>query len=202
MTRDRRWQLAMALLALSAGIGSADSPVTSTPFSDAYLDYGIVKQAKEAGVVGDDTAAYLADPENPIDVKAAVCCALGWSVDGKHNAEVYCRLRGLSRDGLPEPGTLEGDQALVVGYLALLDDYNDPERALPYLRRAVSERPDSLTVAIVHAIARGQRVFPNADHWPRIWLLAERVLSDESLNGDMRVGAIRIITDYLKLYRR
>lgn len=200
MTRRHHWLFALVLLALTAGAACADSPVTSTPFADAYLDYGIVKQAKEAGVVGEDIAAYLADPESPIDVKAAVCSALGWSIDGKHNAQDYCKLRGLSDDGLPEPGELAGDQGLVVGYLALLDDYNDPERALPYLRQARAERPDSLTAAIVYAIAQGQRVFPNADHWPRIWLLAERVLSDESLNGDIRVGAVKIVTDYLKLY--
>ncbi len=56
----------------------ADSPVTSTDFYTAYLDIEEVAKASEMTYIDEETALYLSDSENPIDVKAAVINAIGW----------------------------------------------------------------------------------------------------------------------------
>ncbi len=197
---------ARSLVLLSALLcsvaASADSPVTSTPFSDAYMeDYPIVRDALESGVMTAELAAYLADENNPVDVKMAVINALGWDFDGKMNAGLYLGLRYPEGPEL-SPEDLSGEECLVVGYLALLDDYFHPAEALPWLSRARQEMPQSFTAAVIHALCQCQIVFDESvDRWQEVWTTFEAVLEDDSLNGDMRLGAVRIIADYLALYQ-
>jgi hypothetical protein len=67
----------------------ADSPITSTPFSEAYQDYEIVQKAQKAGILDLEMAQYLSSRSAPIDVKAAVINALSWKIEGKQNATLY-----------------------------------------------------------------------------------------------------------------
>lgn len=71
------------LFLLSTINSYADSPITSTDFSDAYLDIEIVKKAKAEGILNLEVAKYLSSPTNPIDIKAAVINALSWKLEGK-----------------------------------------------------------------------------------------------------------------------
>lgn len=191
----------IALVVLWAGAAFSDSPVTSTPFADAYSDYAIVQAAKASGIVTEEVATYLSDEANPIDVRAAVVNALGWDINGKHNAWLYCQMRHRGVDGIPPPDDLRGDQALVIGYLMLMDDYFHPEKALPWLAKAKDALPVSLTVAMVHALGKAQDDMDETANWPRIWNTVDGVVDDEELNGDMRVGAVRIIIEYMALYK-
>lgn len=50
----------------------ADSPITSTNFSVAYEDIFIVQRASEAAYLTEELIEYLDNPNNPIDVKAAL----------------------------------------------------------------------------------------------------------------------------------
>lgn len=177
----------------------ADSPVTSTPFAEAYLDYAAVRVARRSGIMTNQIAAYLAAPSTPLDVKAAVINALSWDIEGKHNADAYCRMayRQLRRE--VDLDALRGDELLVLGYLVLMDDYGHPEYALPLLAQACRKLPKSYTVAMIHAIAQSQKdAFDGRDG---VWSHMEAVTEDESLNGDMRIGALRVIMAYMELYR-
>lgn len=175
----------------------ADSPVTSTPFADAYLDYPMVVTARNSGVMTPEIASFLASRTRPLDVRAAVINALSWSVDGKQNAELYCRMRHQCSVAELSPEALRGDELMVVGYLLLMDDYHHPGRALPYLEQARGRLPTSYTVAMLHALCLAQADLTGSQPWD----LVSRVLDDRSLNGDMRIGAMRIIVDYMSLYR-
>lgn len=59
-------------LFLSHKIASADSPITSTEFYEAYMDVKMVQRAHLQSVLGFEIAEFLSSPENPIDEKAAV----------------------------------------------------------------------------------------------------------------------------------
>jgi hypothetical protein len=78
---------------LAFGFGAfaarADSPVTSTPIADAYSDVPMVGAAR-TGAMTPAIADFLYSSA-PIDQKAAVVNALGWSTDGKSNARLYAR---------------------------------------------------------------------------------------------------------------
>ena len=76
------------LLVFSQGV-FADSPATSTPFSEAYLDIPLVKMAQEQGVLNQEMCRFLTDLNISIDQKAALVNALGWKFEGEKNAEIF-----------------------------------------------------------------------------------------------------------------
>ena len=65
--------LTLALPAAAYG----DSPLTSATFHSPYRNRTISRAS--AGRLDPGLSAYLADPRKPIDVKAALINALGWS---------------------------------------------------------------------------------------------------------------------------
>jgi hypothetical protein len=193
--------LALLLPVLVAFPALADSPLTSTPIWYAYADeYAMVTHATEEGMMTEEIAEYLASEGVPIDVKAAVISALGWDTEPQTMAEEYCAFVYPDADGIPAPSDLSGEEALVIGYLQAMDDYFHPENALPMLAHARSEMPESLTVAVLHTLCEAQRLFDEVDDWYELWHMTALVIYDRELTGDMRVGAIRIIEDYMSLY--
>ena len=64
-----------ATLLLGAGAAHADSPLTSTTFGGAYDDYPVVARARRSDGLDRDMAAYIGDPNNPVDVKLAIVSA-------------------------------------------------------------------------------------------------------------------------------
>lgn len=169
----------------------ADSPITSTHFSDAYMDIDIVKEASTQSVVNSKIAAYLSNAKNPIDVKAAVINALSWDIDGKVNAEEYSKLiykKSVSKLNL---NTLSGDQLFCIGYLKALDNYNEPEFALKCLKLAEKKLNTSYTVSAVRAIVEAQHDYDS------IWKYMQKVQENSKLKRDMRQDAVNIILNYM-----
>jgi hypothetical protein len=181
---------------------SADSPITSTDFYKAYTDIPMVRKADSAGVMDQEFAEYLCDPKNPIDCKAAVINALSWSIDGKHNAEIftyYLALKNRKTVTDLRMDDLAPDQLLCLGYLTVLDDYFNPAQALPYLEKASDRLPNSYTVAIIYALAQAQKLMDSS--WCQAWKVTEKVFENKKLKLDMRKKARDIIFDYMVLYR-
>jgi hypothetical protein len=192
-----------ALCCLFAALSpaAADSPVTSTPFAKAYLDHSIVRVAAASSYIDEPVLACLADGNQPLDVKAAVINALGWDADGKTCAPDYWSLRRPGSEGLPAPDDLGGHDAFVIGYLQLMDDYFHADKALPYLARARKLLPESTTVAVIQALAEAQQAMDDQANWPKLYGMVQSVVDDTSLNGDLRLGAVRVIMDYMALYQ-
>ncbi len=173
----------------------ADSPLTSTPFSKAYYNIAIVKEASERNTITADMAAYLADGNNSIDVKAAIINALSWNVEGKNNTELYCQfIYGKALKEM-DAAALSGDQQFCIGYLLAMDDiYFESTQSMEYLRMARSNMSDSLTVTVVTFLVETMNVV--SYDWPD---QLNQILADTSLNRDLSEDAITVITDYMLL---
>ena len=180
----------------------ADSPITATKFYEAYLDVKMVEMAHLEGVMGLEIAEFLTSPEKPIDVKAAVINALSWRFDGKNNAELYAYyLALLYHVSVTELDTefLSADERFCIGYLTAMDDYFHPEKALPLLEEAHKVMKESFTVSIILALTRGQKAMDY--DWCEVWRLTEEVLKNKELRQDLRPEAIKMIMDYMILYK-
>ncbi len=180
----------------------ADSPITATVFYEAYRDVKMVERAHLEGIMGLEIAEFLTSPENPIDVKAAVLNALSWRFEGKNNTELYAYyLALLYHVPVAELDTafLSADEVFCIGYLTALDNYFHPEMALPLLEEARKMTKDSFTVSIILAITKAQLAFDS--DWCEIWKLTEEVLQNKELKQDLRPEAVKMIVDYLILYR-
>jgi hypothetical protein len=186
----------LAALMLLPGIIRADSPLTSISFSDAYLDVPIIRQAKDAGVLNQRFADYLSSPLVEIGYKAALCNALGWRLEGKENAKFYRQF--LARQLTAHLRPLTSDEYFCLGYLTALDNYFEPQKALPLLEVARKGNTHSFTLAIVYALVSAQAAFDS--DWTQVWRATRRVELDRRLEPDMRPEAVRIIFDYLNLY--
>jgi hypothetical protein len=180
----------------------ADSPITSTPFSDAYVDIPEVQRAQAEGMMNLEIAEYLCCDSTPVDVKAAVINALSWDIEGKSNAELFSYYLGLKyQHPLSELDieALTPDEVFCLGYLLAMDDYFHPEEAIPLLITAEERNKESFTVAIVSALVKAQKKMDS--DWAEVWELTEEVLKRKSLIRDMRSDAIDIIIDYMILYK-
>jgi len=203
--------LALALLLTGALLAAprlrADSPLTSTDFYGAYLDIPLVKEARDAGVLNDKMCAYLADPKNPIDAKAALINALGWDSDGKENSKIYvqylAKLRNIDTNKeLDDMGKLfKGDDYFCAGYLLALDDYFNVENALPFMELAVQNNPTSYTVSIIRALIRAQIAMDDMSNWCGVWKEADAVYQNKGLKLDLREKGRKAIYDYMVLYK-
>ncbi len=194
--------LAIALLGLSTRPALADSPITSTPFADAYQDDELIRTARKTGILDLKMAEYLSSPSTPIDRKAALINALSWSTEGKYNATLYRYFLGLiygqKADQL-DMQALTADQVFALGYLTVMDDYFNPEQAISLLVNAKERENNSFTVAIITALAQAQA--QTASDWCQVWKLTAAVTQERSLNQDMRPKAKKIILDYMRAYR-
>ncbi|WP_051542077.1 cell wall-binding repeat-containing protein [Clostridium lundense] len=178
----------------------ADSPITSTDFYRAYIDVNIVKKAKEKGIIDQEIADYLHSSTNPIDVKAAVINALGWTCDGKSNAKSYVNFIYSSDIDKLDIDPLSGDEIFCISYLMALDDYFNVNEAVSLMEKAYKKNNTSFTIAIIRSIIKGQAVMSN--NWGMIWTNTSSVLKDKTLVKEMRQEAIDIIVEYMQLYEK
>ncbi len=176
----------------------ADSPITSTPFHEAYYDGGIVTYAAGKKVMDNTIADYLANDNNPIDVRMAVINAMGWDISGRNNTELYLTqvYEGKSSFTMKD---LSSDQKLVIGYMTIMDDYFKPEAGLPYLEAALKEVPNSLTANVIYALAKGQEVMDR--DFCEVWKYYDTNVNKEGLNSDFSLAGKLIVEDYIKAYK-
>ncbi len=190
----------LLLLFLTIAISKADSPLTSTPISDAYTDLSFVIKAQKTSKMTKQFAKFLHSSKNDIDEKAAVINAIGWTFEGENNAELYAKYTfGKKLDEL-DLSMLKGDDLFCLGYLQALDDYFHPEKSLPYFEEAVKKNNTSLTVSLIYTLAKAQELMDKGD-WCKVWEITYQVLNDKSLYRDLREEAIKIIKDYMILYK-
>ena len=191
----------LALLICCSKFILADSPVTSTNFHTAYQDIPMVVYAGEKGIIDQEIADFLMNPEHEIDLKAAVINALSWDFNGKSNALRY-------RDFLKEKHNkrylkkihkMEAHDLFCLGYLTAMDDYFNCYPALEFLEEAVKKQPGSFTMQIILAIVKAQIAFDV--NWCEVWKLTDEVLKKDDLERDMRENAIEIIVNYMILYK-
>ncbi len=179
----------------------ADSPITSTPFHEAYGDIEMIALAARSGQLDLKMAEWLSSDEVPLDQKAALVNALSWDINGKDNAQRYRGYLALKygRDTL-DLQLLSAGELMVLGYLSVMDNYREPERGIAYLTAAQGREPRSYTMAIVRGLILAQMQF--GGDWCALWTNVAEVELDRSLIRDLRPQARHIIFDYMHLYRQ
>ena len=192
--------LIILLFIFSISLSKADSPLTSTPISDAYKDINLVVKAENKGKMTMEFAKFLHSSDNSIDEKAALINAIGWSIDGKDNAALYAKYifhKKLSELDLED---LNGEDLFCLGYLQALDDYFYPSKSFPYFEEASKKINNSLTFSLIYTLAKAQNIMDDGD-WCKIWSMTYQTLNDKSLYRDLKEAAIKIIRDYMILYK-
>jgi len=195
--------LTLILFFLLSSICFADSPLTSTEFSKAYLNEPVViKASKAKGKLSNELMIYLTDETKPVDVKLALINKLSWNVKDKNNATIFLKYLiqekiYKNKDDFFDNG--KGDHLLCFSYITAMDDYNDVTDAIRYSGYALSKNPKSYTYQMISALIYAQKVI-FSDRC-QVYKLTDEVRNNNSLNRDMKVEAISIIFEYMDLYK-
>ena len=182
----------------------ADSPLTSTHFADAYSDHPMVQMACEEMQYDISTTLlnFLANKNEPVDVRLAVVNKIGWNFDGTTvGAQLGEYLMG--RYGVKNEAKLvkklDAGTLAVYAYAKAMSNYFDVKAACELGHQAVKKNKNkSFSVAMISALIDAQ-VYLDSD-WGMIYKVVADVLHDGSLHLDMRQEAIDNIMDYINLY--
>ena len=192
----------MVLLSIVAYQTCADSPITSTDFYRAYLDYPIVQKAEQEGVIDIEIAEYLYSRSIPIDLKVAVMNALSWGPEEKRNADFftyYLALRYRTPTDHLHPRWLLPTELFCLGYLTILDNYFEPSHGRILMELAIDQMAPSFAASLVYGLALAQELSIDGDY-ASSWNVIEKVLTDQALPQDFRPEAIEIVVEYMRLY--
>ena len=173
---------------------TADSPITSTDFYEAYLHIPEIEEAHEIGVLSEGMAQFLLDSENSLDKKAAVINAFLF--------KRYLNAKYQIKDDIDSLVKVMNDEELFcLGYMTVMDNYFDPEKSLIYFESASSSIRESYTFQIINALVKTQSLLEDQDKWCRIWTTINAVETNKELKVDMNTGGRKIILDYIKIYK-
>ncbi|NNE99198.1 MAG: hypothetical protein HKN25_09290 [Pyrinomonadaceae bacterium] len=180
----------------------ADSPLTSTNFSDAYADEPIVVAAADAkGVLNDWLAAYLANEYNPVDVKMAVVNKIGWKISGRNNSKLFVQYLIKQRRYSSEKRFLKkgrADELLSYAYLKALDNYFKVDEAIKIAEKAAKKNKKSRTFQLITGLIKAQKMMDS--NWCEVYKITDRVRKNRRLRNDMRTSAVGIIYKYMDIY--
>ncbi len=182
----------------------ADSPLTSTHFADAYSDHPMVQMACEEMQYDISTTLlnFLANKNEPVDVRLAVVNKIGWNFDGTTvGAQLgeYLMGRYGAKNEAKLVKKLDAGTLAVYAYAKAMSNYFDVKAACELGHQAVKKNKNkSFSVAMISALIDAQ-VYLDSD-WGMIYKVVADVLHDGSLHLDMRQEAIDNIMDYINLY--
>ena len=198
------------------GISFADSPLTSTPFSNAYKEEKMVKHISENGLDKKSLKFLSKKNASPV-VKIAMVNALSWgNKDLVHiyenylltkrkglKPEVFDYLRVVS-DEIPKENTqtnlLTADDLMCWAYFQTLGDYFNPNMGGRAAYLAYVREPESMAHSTVFTLIACQIAFDS--NWCNVYKLGQEFLVDTRYTKNtLNDAALKIILDYLNLYR-
>jgi hypothetical protein len=194
---------ALCLLGLALPV-RADSPLTSTPFSQSYTDLPAVQQATLSHELSSELITFLSQAETPLDQKLAVVNALGWNLNGQHNHQRwlgYLRQHYQHPSATPEQLPMTAEEQLLLGYLMAMDNYFEPRPGLLWLRRGARQLWQSQAAQWILALTEAQDYINRPDIWCQAWLPIRQTLKNPDLKQDLRPSAQKIIVDYMRAYQ-
>ena len=192
--------LVVAML-LYSSVTIADSPLTSTYFANVYRSEKVVKKAIKAdGKITRAIMKYLADKDNPVDVKIAAVNALEWRID---NYPAFCdylkdKYKTLSEVTLIEK--LDASTLISLAYIKAMGDYKDVMGAAIIAENARKKMRDSFTVNMISALIFAQ-MYMN-DNFCVVYKFCDSVLKNENLTKDMHPKAVEQIVEYTNPYSK
>ena len=196
--------LSLITLLLAFTAGWADSPLTSTHFAEAYSDHPMVQMACEEmqGEIPTTLLNFLANKNEPVDVRLAVINKLGWNFDGTSmGAQLgeYLMGRYKAKNESKLVKKLDAGTLAVYAYAKAMSNYFDVKDASELGHKAVKKnKKKSFSVAMASALIDAQ-VYLDSD-WSMVYKVVADVLHDGSLHLDMRQEAIDNIMEYINLY--
>lgn len=182
----------------------ADSPLTSTHFADAYSDHPMVQMASQEMQYDIPTTLlnFLANKNEPVDVRLAVINKIGWNFDGTTvgaQLEQYLMGRYNVKTEKKLVKKLDAGTLAVFAYARAMSNYFDVTAASALAQQAVKKNKNkSFSVALISALIDAQVYLDN--DWSMIYKAVADVLHDGSLHLDMRQEAIDGIMEYINLY--
>jgi hypothetical protein len=182
----------------------ADSPLTSTHFADAYADHPMVQMASEEmqGDIPTTLLNFLANKNEPVDVRLAVINKLGWNFDGTSvGAQLgnYLMGRFKAKNEAKLVKKLDAGTLAVYAYAVAMSDYFNVKTACELGHKAVKKNKNkSFSIAMASALIDSQ-AYLDSD-WSMVYKVVADVLHDGSLRLDMRQEAIDSIMEYIGLY--
>ena len=184
----------LALLLIAAVVLSqnlfADSPLTSTNISEAYADSKIVQLASTTeGRLTIELMNYLNESMHPVELKIAVINQLGWGFNGFNNAYYFYEY-------LQEKYNFKDTDEFLK---QAMENYFNVDEPIIYALKARSKNNESYTINIICALIEAQKAMDS--DWSEVYNLTNNVRLNRSLNRDMKEEAVKIIFEYMDLYK-
>lgn len=196
------------MLTMTWALSWADSPLTSTDFSQAYLDHPMVKLAAQLESEADpdlpiSLMEFLADPKSPIAVRLAVINKIGWNFDGKSSGGIFGRYlmtRYKVKDEKKLVKKIDAGTLAVYAYSKAMSNYFNVKKAQELAHKAVEkDRTHSFSIAFIASLIDAQDYLDS--DWAMVYKVVADVTHDGSLNVDMRQEAIDNVMEYINLYK-
>ena len=183
---------------------SVDSPLTSTEFYKAYKKSPIIELAGTSkGLLNDKLISYLADKNNPIDVKAALINRLGWNIQGKSNGKIFIKFLKAKYKYKNEEALKNGLSAsdlICIAYLKAMDNYFDVKGALVYATLALIKEPKSYTINIIQSLRDSQAFVMK--NYCQVFKIVDKTRANQNLTIDFKKEASAIIFQYIDGYKK
>jgi len=183
---------------------SADSPLTSTEFYKAYEKLPIIQVAGNSnGLLTKELIKYLADKDNPTDVKIALINRLGWNIKGKKNASIlikYLKSKYSFNTTAELKADLSASDLICIAYLKSMDNYFDTKEELIFASAAQVIEPESYTINIIRSLIKAQDYVYKS--YCQVFKIVDEVRSDEKLTIDFKKEASDIIFEYIDGYKK
>jgi hypothetical protein len=183
---------------------SADSPLTSTEFYKAYEKLPIIQVAGNSnGLLTKELIKYLADKDNPTDVKIALINRLGWNIKGKKNASIlikYLKSKYSFNTTAELKADLSASDLICIAYLKSMDNYFDTKEELIFATAAQVKEPESYTINIIRSLIKAQDYVYKS--YCQVFKIVDEVRSDEKLTIDFKKEASDIIFEYIDGYKK
>jgi hypothetical protein len=185
---------------------SADSPLTSTSFSEAYKNEKIVILAMGTnGILTNELMDYLITADNPVSIKMAVINRLGWEGDKRQNSLMllnYLRKKKGYKDKSDFEKSGADFELLSMAYLRAMENYFEVDDAIVLAEKALlKNKTSSYTFRIITAMIKAQKQVGALNGWCEVYYLTNRVREDKTANIDLNEEAISIIFEYMDGYK-
>lgn len=194
----------------------ADSPLTSTPFWQAYENDKEVKYAKENGL-NEKVLKYLTSKKISCDVKIAMINSFGWSSGYTQKFEDYLlsKRKGLTKDVFKylkkesEEMPVENDQTQLLStddlvcwtYLRAMDNYDTPQYSMRGAFLAYWRDTTNMSAGVVLCLVFAQQAMMY--DWCKIYESAQAfIIEPEYKENLLKEEAVTIIMEYLNLYEQ
>lgn len=183
----------------------ADSPLTSTDFGKAYLDFPIVQEAfKSNGKITNEMVEFICEKDNPLDVKLALINGLGWEKKGMMNSKVFFmyvmkkknyQSEFTNNDYIAFKWYATPDELICFAYMQAMDNYFDVTEAFEIASEALRKAPYSFAVNMIYNLLKSQGLFSFGESCYASKLFM--TLKDPTLTMDMKKEAIGYIFSYI-----